>query len=122
MRAPGTACRSSTSLRGRTWSTHRWTVRWTTAGSGHRISRSRIAWFGTLNARLTKTFPRVAGRSLDFTTDVYNVLHLISRRWGQSRVTTLAPSVPLLRLAGYDGTRGRGIYQVALPLRNAIQD
>ena len=82
----------------------------------------RNPWFGTLNARLTKVLPTVAHQSLELTADVHNVLNLISRRWGQSRVTTLAPSVPLLRLVGYDATGGRGVYQLALPARNQVQD
>jgi len=82
----------------------------------------RNPWFGTLNARLTRAFPTAAGQSLELTADVYNLLNLIRRRWGQDRVTTLAPSVPLLKLAGYDALYGRGVYQLALPGRNQIQD
>lgn len=82
----------------------------------------RNPWFGTLSARLTKTFPTVGGQSLELMADVYNVLNLLSRRWGQYRVTTLDPRVPLLALVGYDTTRGRGVYQLALPGRNQTQD
>jgi hypothetical protein len=82
----------------------------------------RNPWFGTLSARLTKTFPTVGAQSLEVTADVYNLLNLLSRRWGQYRVTTLDPRVPLLALTGYDQTRGRGVYRIALPERNAVQD
>lgn len=95
-----------------------------------RRQRGRIAgrnscrnpWFGTLNARLTKVFPTVSGQSLELTADVYNVLNLFSRRWGQSRVTTLEPRVPMLRLVGYDTSAGRGKYQLQLPGLRQIQD
>jgi hypothetical protein len=95
-----------------------------------RLQRGRILqrnscrnpWFGTLSARLTKAFPTLAGQSLELTADVYNVLNLLNRRWGQYRVTTLDPRVPLLALVGYDATRGRGVYRLALPGRNQAQD
>jgi len=82
----------------------------------------RNAWFGTLSARLTKAFPTVAGQSLEVTADVYNVLNLMNQQWGQYRVTTLDPRIPLLSLAGYDTTRARGVYQVQLRGRNQAQD
>src|SRR5260370_18525721 len=88
-----------------------------------RRQRSRIAernscrnpWFGTLNARVTKAFPTVSGQSLELTADVYNLLNLISRQWGQSRVTTPEERVPMLRLVGYDARAGRGIYRLHRP-------
>ncbi len=95
-----------------------------------RRQRGRIAernscrnpWFATLNARLIKAFPTVSGQSLELTGDVYNVLNLLNRQWGQSRVTTLDPRVPLLRLVGYDTGAGRGIYRLQLPGLRQIQD
>jgi hypothetical protein len=83
----------------------------------------RNPWFGTLNARVTKTFPTVFGQSLELTADVYNLLNLVNpRRWGQSRVTAVNPPVqPMLRLVGYEESAGRGIYRLQLPLRQ-IQD
>jgi hypothetical protein len=82
----------------------------------------RNPWFGTLNARLTKAFQTVGGHSLELAADLYNVLNLISREWGQSRVTTLNPGVPLLQLAGYDASAERGIYRVQLPGLRQVQD
>jgi hypothetical protein len=95
-----------------------------------RQQRGRIAarnscrnpWFGTLNARLTKAFPTLAGQSLELTADVYNVLNLINRQWGQSRVTTPELRAPMLRLVGYDASAGRGIYRLQLPALHQIQD
>src|SRR5207248_11564583 len=67
----------------------------------------RTPWFGILNARVTKAFPTVAGQSPELSAAVYNVLNLFNRVWGQSRVTTLDPGVPLLSLPGCDATAGR---------------
>jgi hypothetical protein len=82
----------------------------------------RNPWFGTLNVRATKIFPTVAGQSLELAADLYNVLNLLKREWGQSRVTTLDPGVPLLSLVGYDASAGRGIYRPQLPGFRQIQD
>ena len=82
----------------------------------------RNPWFGTLNARVTKAVPTVSGQSLELTADVYNLLNVLDRNWGQSRVTTLDPGVPMLSLVGYDGTAGRGIYRLQLPGLRQIQD
>ena len=95
-----------------------------------RRQRGRIAernscrnpWFGTLNARLSKAFPTVRGHSLELTADVYNLLNLINRQWGQYRVTTGEVRAPLLRLVGYDASAGRGIYRLQLPGLRQIQD
>ena len=53
---------------------------------------------------------------------MYNVLNLINRQWGQSRVTTPDVRAPMLRLVGYDATAGRGIYRLLLPGFRQIQD
>ena len=95
-----------------------------------RRERGRIAarnscrnpWFGTLNARVTKEVPTVSGQSLELTADVYNVLNLINRQWGQSRVTTPDIRAPMLSLVGYDASAGRGIYRLRLPGLRQIQD
>ena len=73
----------------------------------------RNPWFGVLNARLTKVIPTFSSHSLELTADIYNVLNLLNRRWGQSRFTAgNPPTLNLLQLAGYDAGAGRGIYQV----------
>ena len=95
-----------------------------------RRQRGRIAtrnscrnpWFGTLNVRVAKAFPTLSGQSLELTADVYNVLNLINRQWGQSRFTTPELRVPMLRLVGYDASAGRGIYRLQLPGLRQIQD
>ncbi len=75
----------------------------------------RNPWFGTLNARLTKTIPAVRGQSLEIAADVYNVLNLISPRWGLSRYDGLTFGTDLLILKGYDTANGRGIYEFRDP-------
>jgi carboxypeptidase family protein len=82
----------------------------------------RNAWFGTLNVRLTKAFTTVAGQSLELTADVYNVLNMIDRDWGQSRVTSPGPAETLLRLVGYDASAGRGVYSLTPPGLRQTQD
>ena len=83
----------------------------------------RNAWFGTVNARLSKAFPTISGQSLEVTADLYNLLDLISRQWGQSRATAPnPPSQPLLRLVGYDAAAGRGVYRLQLPAVDQVQD
>lgn len=83
----------------------------------------RNAWFGTVNTRLIKDFPTISGHSFEVTADLYNMLDLISRQWGQSRATAPnPPSQPLLRLVGYDTAAGRGIYRLQLPAIDQVQD
>ena len=83
----------------------------------------RNPWFGTVSARLVKDFPTLSGHSVEVAADIYNVLDLISQRWGQSRATALnPPTEPLLRLVGYDPSAGRGIYRLQLPSLGQIQD
>ena len=92
---------------------------------GRLLSRNscRNPWVGTLSARLAKAIPTAAGQSLELSVDLYNLLNLLDRDWGQYRATVgTNPTVPMLRLAGYDIEGGRGIYQLALPARNAVQD
>ena len=70
---------------------------------------------------MTKTV-RIDGQTLELGADIFNLLNLINRQWGQYRFTTLDPSVPMLKLAGYDAVNGRGVYQLELPPRNQILD
>ena len=92
---------------------------------GRLLSRNacRNPWFGTINARLSKSVPTRAGQSLELSLDLYNLANLFSSKWGQYRATfSNNPTVPMLRLSGYDTSRGRGIYQLRLPARNEVQD
>ena len=82
----------------------------------------RNPWFGTVNARLSKAFPTAAGHSVELTTDLYNVLNLVNRRWGLYRVTAPTPAWPMLRMRGYDTTKQRGIYELTLPTLRDVQD
>jgi hypothetical protein len=82
----------------------------------------RNPWFGTLSARVTKAFSTFRGQYLELTADVYNVLNLVDRDWGQSRVTALEQGAPMLALVGYDATVGRGMYRLQLPGLRQVQD
>ncbi len=82
----------------------------------------RNGWLGSLNARLTTTVPLAGRQHLEITADVFNVPNLISSRWGQYRDATTGPSVPLLRLVGWDTVYGRGVYRLELPQRAVVDD
>lgn len=71
---------------------------------------------------MSKVLPTVRGQSLELAADIYNVLNLISRRWGQSRVTAPTPVAIPLALAGWDATAGRGVYRLQLPALRRVQD
>ena len=91
---------------------------------GHILKRNscRNPWFGTLNARLSKAFPTAAGQSLEITTDLYNVLNVLNRRWGLFRATAPTPAWPLYRLRTYDTIAQRGVYNLNLPELRDVQD
>lgn len=82
----------------------------------------RNSWFGTLNARLTKSIPTVQGQSLELSADLYNALNLINPRWGLSRFDGLTFGTDLVSLRGYDTGAGRGIYEFRVPPRGQIDD
>jgi len=82
----------------------------------------RNGWLGSLNARLSTTVPLASGRYLEITADIFNVPNLIEPRWGQYRDVTTGPSVPLLRLVGWDPGNLRGVYQLELPTRGVVED
>jgi len=79
-------------------------------------------WLASLNARLTTTVPLAGGQHLELTADVFNLPNLISSRWGQYRDATTGPSVPLLKLVGWDTANGRGVYKLELPRRGVVED
>jgi hypothetical protein len=81
----------------------------------------RNPWISVLNAQITESV-FLGRQSLDIGVDVFNVLNLLNRRWGQYRFTTLDPSVPLLKLAGYDTVNQRGVYALELPARDQVFD
>jgi hypothetical protein len=77
---------------------------------GHVMRRNscRNPWSNSADARLSRVFPTAKGRSLELSLDVFNLPHLLNGRWGRSRGLD---DSPLLALAGYDATAGRGIYR-----------
>lgn len=76
----------------------------------------RAPWWSETQARVARAIP-LGPRSLTLTLDVFNLLNLLSARWGQVRGLSDAQ---ILRLAGYDATRGRGVYEFQLPDRRQI--
>ena len=87
-----------------------------------RRNSCRNGWLGALNARLTTTVPLVRGQYFEIVADIANVANLIEPRWGQYRDVTTAPSVPLLKLVGWDSVNGRGVYTLELPQRGVVED
>jgi Carboxypeptidase regulatory-like domain/TonB dependent receptor len=74
----------------------------------------RDPWVHETQARLAKRFRLADRRVLEVTADLFNVLSFLDGDWGRVRRTQpLADGsvVPLLQLAGYDGTNGRGVYE-----------
>jgi hypothetical protein len=53
-------------------------------------------------------FPTADGRSLELALDVFNLFHLVDSDWGLIRGVD---DTPLLQLAGYDPSSGRGIHR-----------
>lgn len=82
----------------------------------------RNPWFGTISARLARTFFAPRGHSLDVTADVYNVLNLLNSRWGYQRVTIRDPWVQMLALNRYDVPSSRGVYDVTLRGTRHVQN
>jgi len=85
-----------------------------------RRNSCRNPWVGGLNARLSEMVFVRNGQSLEVDADVFNVLNLLSSRWGQYRYTVLGASVQMLKLRGYDATNQRGIYSVMPVVRNRV--
>ncbi len=87
-----------------------------------RRNSCRNPWFGTLSARLRKTFPTSRGQALQASATLYNMLNLINRRWGLSRYDAATFGYPLLNLRGYDVGAGRGLYSLMDPPKRQIED
>lgn len=89
---------------------------------GHLLPRNtcRNSWQNFLNARITKPVQTVHGQSVELSLDVFNILNLMSSRWGRIKQTAQFEEQPLLTLAGYDGVNQRGIYRLLLPTKDAV--
>jgi outer membrane receptor protein involved in Fe transport len=92
-----------------------------------RRNSCRNPWSGRLDLRLTEALPTARGQSLELVADLFNVLNLLDNDWGRVRSTVedfggvgTGNRVALLRLNGYDTDRGRGVYQVRLPVRREV--
>ena len=60
-------------------------------------------------------------QQLEIVGDVFNVPNLLSSRWGRHLDSTTDPSLPMLRLRGWDVEHGRGKYEF-LSMRRSIVD
>jgi hypothetical protein len=81
----------------------------------------RNPWQNYLNARLSWAIPTVSGHTLEITADMLNVLNFINSGWGLIRQTgTGFEEQNLIQQTGYDAANGRGIYALAIPVKNAV--
>jgi Carboxypeptidase regulatory-like domain len=81
----------------------------------------RNPWQNFLNARLSWAIPTLSGHTLEITADMLNVLNFINSSWGLIRQTgTGFEEQNLIQQTGYDVVNGRGIYSLALPVKNAV--
>lgn len=76
----------------------------------------RVSWRSETSARFARTFP-LGGRALTLTVDVFNLLNLLSARWG---VVHGLSDDHVLRLVGYDTAHHRGVYVFQPPDRRQI--
>jgi hypothetical protein len=68
-----------------------------------------------LQLRLARRFALAAGRELEITADLFNVLNLVDSDWGLPEQVVVGGEghvVPLLQLVGYDEDHGRGSYRL----------
>src|SRR2546425_1602925 len=81
----------------------------------------RNPWQNYLNARLSWAIPTISGHTLEITADMLNVLNFINSGWGLIRQTgTGFEEQNLIQQTGYDAANGRGIYALAIPVKNAV--
>jgi outer membrane receptor protein involved in Fe transport len=81
-------------------------------GTVMRRNSCRNPWVNSTSARVAKLFPTVHGHTMEVSLDIFNLLHLLSSHWG---VVRGVEHTSLLRLIGYDGALGRGIYTPQIP-------
>jgi hypothetical protein len=82
----------------------------------------RNPWLHDMQLRLARRFPLAAGRELELTADLFNVLNVVDSEWGlpaQTEVGGEGHVVPLLQLVGYDEAHQRGMYRL-VPVRRFI--
>ena len=82
-----------------------------------RRNTCRNPWQSRLDLRLARSTALGTGHEIELSFDLFNLAHLLDGDWGVVRRTADfgLEEVPLVRLAGFDDQRGRGIYQLRLP-------
>ena len=80
----------------------------------------RNPWIGFVNARVTKMFNTFGAQRLEVTADIFNLLHLISEDWGVVKETSAFEQVNMVNRVGFDAVNSRGIYALALPIREQV--
>jgi len=75
----------------------------------------RNPWGHDIQLRLARRFTLAAGRELEVTADLFNLLNFVNSAWGVSSQIEVGGEgrvVPLLQLTGYDEAHGRGVYRL----------
>jgi hypothetical protein len=79
----------------------------------------RNPWQGFIDARLAKTFSTFRGQSIEVAADMFNLLSFLGVG-GQVRETSSFETQTIASLSRYDNSLGRGVYNLALPVRNRV--
>jgi hypothetical protein len=82
----------------------------------------RNPWVGFFNTRVLVPVRTFGGQHVELSWDVIDLPNLLNRNWGVPRQTSGFETTNLLRLTGFDQANNRGIYALALPTRDRIQD
>ncbi len=83
-----------------------------------RRNSCRDAFWGELDAKLSKIAPIARGHTMELSADIFNVPNFLDRNWGRKYAME---GFELLRLVGYDEVKGRGIYIFTPPRRHEFQ-
>jgi hypothetical protein len=79
----------------------------------------RNPWQGFVDARVAKTFTFFRGQSVEVAADMFNLLAFLGVG-GQIRETSGFETQTIASLSRYDSALRRGVYSLALPVRNRV--
>ena len=82
----------------------------------------RNPWTSFFDVKLSKVIPSIGSHALELTADIFNLLHMLNKEWGVVRQKSGFEQVSMLRSTGYDATRQRPIYALALPQPTVVTD
>ena len=80
----------------------------------------RNPWINQVNARLAWSVATYRGQRLQITADIFNFLHLLNNEWGLQKQTSFNETTNIVRRVGFDVANQRNRYDLALPIREAV--